>query len=69
MKFHKMLKKMLKNPRVRFGSLSLRMHQQSLHSIRYWFCEDNDGNAPEESAKLRKKAFLRIIKATDWEIE
>lgn len=64
MKFHKMLKELIKNPELEFNSESLCMELQDLGTIRYWMTQDSAGDQKQRSAN-----FDKIVTATDWELD
>ena len=63
MKFHKVLKKMIKDPKKTFRSTQACCEKQSLESIQYWF------TSSENDEQYRKECFEKYIKATDWKEE
>lgn len=71
MKFHKVLKKLYKDPKRKFSSKSASMMEQDLDSIKFWltdaYTETGDDDDSGRAALDRSNYFDKMFNANDWE--
>lgn len=63
MKFHKVLKKLQKNKKLKASSVKANCYLLSLSSIKFWLCSSSN------SHKERMRTFDAFLNADDWIVQ